>query len=154
MSAIESVVKEADYVKEPRPLPWLKALDGLMATKKSYLPMTELTSIAIANGVEKDVISIFFYFLNELGLVLWLDEEGLRDVVILDIINFFVEPATLIICNHISETSDSSIHHRNIQVVCKKELMGSMKMLYLSSYISSMRWVWCYGWMRKGYEMW
>ena len=111
MSAIESVVKEADYVKEPRPLPWLKALDGLMATKKSYLPMTELTSIAIANGVEKDVISIFFYFLNELGLVLWLDDEGLRDVVILDIISFFVEPATRILF----KPSDSTIHHRNIQ---------------------------------------
>ena len=117
MSAIESVVTEADYVKEPKPLTWLKALDELMATKRSYLPMTEVTSIAIANGVEKDAISIFLYFLNELGLVLWLDDEGLRDVVILDIISFFVEPATRILF----KPSDSTIHHRNIQEVCEKE---------------------------------
>ena len=117
MSAIESVVTEADYVQEPRPLPWLKALDELMATKKSYLPMIEVTSIAIANTVEKDAISIFLSFMNELGCVLWLDEEGLRDVVILDIISFFVEPATLIIC----KPSESTIYHRNIQEVCEKD---------------------------------
>ena len=121
MSAIEVVVKDAEYVKEPRPLTWLKALDELMATKKSYLPMTEASSIAIANGVERDGIPLFLSFLNEMGVVLWLNEEGLRDVVILDIINFFVEPATLIICNHISKPSDSTIHHKKIQETCKKK---------------------------------
>ena len=121
MSAIENVIKESEYVKEPRPLTWLKALDELLATKKSYLPITEATSIAIENGVEVDAVPLFVSFLNEMGVVLWLNEEGLRDVVILDIISFFVEPATLIICNHISKPFDSTIHHRNIQEVCKKE---------------------------------
>ena len=121
-SAIEDVVKEADYVIVPRPLTWLKALDEFMATKKSYLPMTEVTSIAIANGVEEDAVHVFLTFLNEMGVVLWLDEEGLRDVVILDIITFFVEPVTLIICNHISKPSDSTVHHRKIQEVCRKNM--------------------------------
>ena len=120
MSAIENVIKESEYVKEPRPLTWLKALDELLATKKSYLPITEATSIAIENGVEVDAVPLFVSFLNEMGVVLWLNEEGLRDVVILDIISFFVEPATLIICNHISKPSDSTVHHRNIQEVCRK----------------------------------
>ena len=120
MSTIENVVKEVEYVKEPRPLTWLKALDELMATKKSFLRMTEASFIAIANGVAEDDVPFFLSFLNEMGVVLWLDEEGLRDVVILDIFTFFVEPATLVICNHISKLSDTTIHHQNIQKFCKK----------------------------------
>ena len=120
LDRIESVVKEADYVKEPRPLTWLKALDELLAAKKSFLSITEVSSIAIICGVEQGSLSVFLTFLNEMGVVLWLDEEGLRDVVILDIINFFVEPVTLIICNHISKPSDGTIHHRDIQEVCRK----------------------------------
>ena len=120
LDRIESVVKEADYVKEPRPLTWLKALDELLAAKKSFLSITEVSSIAIICGVEQGSLSVFLTFLNEIGAVLWLDEEGLRDVVMLDIVTFFVEPATLIICNHISKPSDSTIHHKKIQEVCRK----------------------------------
>ena len=120
MSAIENVAKVADCVKEPRPLTWLKALDELVATKKSVLAMEEATTIAVASGVEEDTVTLFLSFLNEMGVVLWLDEEGLRDVVILDVITFFVEPATLIICNHIAKPSDGTIHHKKIQEVCRK----------------------------------
>ena len=120
MSAIENVVKEAEYVKEPRPLTWLRALDELVATKRSFLTNEEASSITTANGVEEDAVSLFFSFLNEMGVVLWLKEEKLRDVVILDIITFFVEPATLIICNHITKPSDSTIHHKKIQEACRK----------------------------------
>ena len=115
MTAIESVVRKADHVKEPRPLAWLRALDELEATKKSFLTLNEASSIAIANGVEKDTVSLFLSFLNDLGIVLWLDETGLRDVVILEIITFFVEPATQIICDHRSKHSDSTIGHAIMQ---------------------------------------
>ena len=120
MTKIENVLKEVDYVNAPRPLTWLKALDELLGTKKNFLPLQEASSIAIANGVERGAIPLFLSFLNEMGVVLWLDEAGLRDVVILDIIKFFVEPATLIICNHISKPSDSTIHHEEAQKACKK----------------------------------
>ena len=70
----------------------------------------------------KKSVSIFLSFLNDMGVVLWLNEEVLRDVVILDIITFFIEPATLIICNHISEYPGGTIHHRNIQDICRKNL--------------------------------
>ena len=120
LTKIESTLKDAAYIKEPRPLTWLRALDELVATKKCSLTITEASNIAIANGVEEVAVPLFLSFLNEMGEVLWLDESGLRDVVILDIITFFVEPATLIICNHISTPSDRTIHHKNIQEVCSK----------------------------------
>ena len=117
---IENTVKQTGFVKEPRPLTWLRALDELFATKKSFLPYNEASSIAMANGVEESAIHLFISFLNEMGVVLWVDEEGLRDVVILDIITFFVEPATLIICNHVCKFSDNTVHHKEIQEICEK----------------------------------
>ena len=69
LDRIESVVKEADYVKEPRPLTWLKALDELLAAKKSFLSITEVSSIAIICGVEQGSLSVFLTFLNEMGAV-------------------------------------------------------------------------------------
>ena len=120
MIAIECAVKDADYVNAPRPLTWLKALDELVATKKSFLTLAEASCLAVGNGVEEGAVPLFLSFLNEMGVVLWLDETGLRDVVILDVISFFVEPATLIICNHISQPFDSTIHYKKIQELCRK----------------------------------
>ena len=120
MSKIENNLKEADYVKEPRPLTWLKALDELLGTGNSFLTLKDALSIAIKNGVEEDAVYLFLSFLNEMGVVLWLDEDGLRDVVILDIVSSFVEPATRIICNHIYKTTKNFIHNNEIQNYFKK----------------------------------
>jgi len=65
MTKIESVVKDADYVKEKRPLTWLRALDELLATKKSSLTLEESFAIAIAKKVETDAVPLFLSFLNE-----------------------------------------------------------------------------------------
>ena len=121
MSNIENTLAEADYVKAPRPLTWLKALDELMATKKSFLTLKDASTIALENGVEEDAVTLFLSFLNEMGVVLWLNETGLRNVVILDIITSFVEPATRIICNHTSNTTESTVHHKEIQKHFEKE---------------------------------
>ena len=49
---------------------------------KSFLALKEASDIAISNGVEQDAMPLLLSFLNRMGEVLWLDEEGLRDVVI------------------------------------------------------------------------
>ena len=121
ITKIEKFLEAADYVKEPRPLMWLKALDALVDTKESFLKFDATRSIAINNGVMEDSVEAFLSFLNEMGMVLWLNEAGLRHLVILDIMTIFVEPATRVICNHISKPSDSTIHHRTIQMNCEKE---------------------------------
>ena len=109
-SAIESLLSE-EFI----PLSWLRALDELIATKKCYLAMDEASLITRANGVGDDALPLFLSFLNEMSTSLWLDEEGLRNVVILDVITFFVEPATLIIHNDILKPLESTIHFKKIQ---------------------------------------
>ena len=115
MIRIENVLKDADYVNAPRPLTWLKALDELVATKRSFRTLGDATSIALENGVEKDAVLTFLSFLNEMGVVLWIDKPKLRNVVILDIMSFFVAPATRLICNHVAQPSDITIHHKKMQ---------------------------------------
>ena len=108
MSAVERVV---DHLKEPCSLTWFRTLDALMATKKSFVMFDEASSIAAANGVEESDVPLLLSFLNKMGVVLWLDEEGLRHVVILDIMTFFVEPAALVLCDHVSKPLSSTIQH-------------------------------------------
>ena len=98
----------------------MRGLDELMAKKKSFVTRTEASQIAIADGVDEVAAPLFLSFLSEMGVLLWIDETGLRDVVILDPVTYFVEPASRIICNHRAHFSDSTIHHKNIQAVCRK----------------------------------
>ena len=90
--AMESVVNEAVYVKEPKPLTWLKALDELVATTICFITMAEACTIATANEVEEDAVTLFLSFLNDMGVVLWLNETGFRHVVILDVITSLSSP--------------------------------------------------------------
>ena len=120
-SEIERVIKDSECTKKPKPLAWFKALDTLAASTKSNVTLKEASDIAVAHGVEQDAVPIFLSFLNKMGMVLWLDEEGLRDVVILDVMNFFIEPAALIICNHISNSSDKTSHLKKIQQMYERQ---------------------------------
>ena len=121
-SEIERVIKDSECMKQPKPLAWFQAIDELTASTKSFLTLKEASDIATANGVEQDSVPLFLSFLNKMGYVLWLDEEGLRDVVILDVMTFFVEPASLIVCSHISNSSDSTTHLREKQLHYLKQL--------------------------------
>ena len=127
MSKIEDCIKHSDYVNKPRPLIWLNVLEELAAVKKSFLTFDEASHIAITKGITVDDVPNVLEFLNKMGVVLWLDEDGLRDVIILDIIDFFVEPITLILCNHISNPSYCTVYHKNIQQKSKEKFPFAWK---------------------------
>ena len=120
-SEIERVIKDSECMKEPKPLAWFRAIDELTASTKSFLTLKEASKIATAHGIKECDVPVFLSFLNKMGEVLWLDEEGLRDVVILDVMTFFIEPASLIVCSHISNFSDSTNHLKKIQLACSRE---------------------------------
>ena len=48
------------------------------------------------------------------------DEKGLRDVVIMDSVDFFVMPATRVICKHSPNATDDTVHHGEVHEFCKK----------------------------------
>jgi len=45
-------------------------------------------------------------FLNDMGMLMWIEEKGLEDVIILDPINYLVKPATTILCKHVATKDD------------------------------------------------
>ncbi len=47
-----------------------------------------------------------FRFLNDMGMLMWIEEKGLEDVIILDPIEYLVKPATTIICKHVATKDD------------------------------------------------
>ena len=122
ISKIECAVREADYFSEPKPVTWFRAFHELLATKHKPIALEEASRIARANGVDEEAVNDFLAFLNDTGHVLWLDEAGVRGFVILDIITFFVEPASLVTHNHINYSSENTTHLKNVQLGCRKEL--------------------------------
>ena len=79
-------MEAAAYTHKNVPLNWLKTMDAFKKTNKSFLALTEVQSIAVSCGVKHDHVEALLRLLHEMGHLLWLDEPGLREVVILDAI--------------------------------------------------------------------
>jgi hypothetical protein len=106
MQTIEDVISKSAYVKALKPLVWLQCLDKLYETKKSYMHLDEATSIMGTCGLQSDDVLDALRFFNNMGMLLWHEEEGLRNTVIIDAIKFFVTPAKTVICKHATDTRD------------------------------------------------
>eukprot|EP01041_Mallomonas_annulata_P031695 gene31695-54038_t len=100
MKSIEKKLDELDYMHEEKDLSWFQVLDSINETKKSVLTVKEVQTIAQSYNVPMDDVSVMLSFFHQVGVLMWHDEERLKDVVIIDPIKYFVTPATLIICKH------------------------------------------------------
>ena len=120
MTTIESCMNDADYTHQLVPLSWMKTLDELTNLKRSSITIQEYSSIAtsckVSNSDEFDLLRYF----HEMGYLMWHDQPLLRDVIILDPIEFFVKPATLIICKHIQDGNDLRMHFLPVHSKCRK----------------------------------
>jgi hypothetical protein len=98
----------------------MKTLDELNNLKRSSITIQEYSSIAssckVSNSDEFDLLRFF----HEMGYLMWHDQPVLRDVIILDPIIFFVKPAALIICKHIQDGNDPTMHFLPVHSKCKK----------------------------------
>jgi hypothetical protein len=92
--------EKSPWVKEERPIDWFKVMDKLDALKGSHMTLTMAETMQIAEEcsiVDKVEFKELLSFLNEMGAILWINEEGLRDVIILYPIKFFIKPASMLI---------------------------------------------------------
>ena len=120
MTAIESSMNDADYTHQLVPLSWMKTFDEVTNLKRSSITIDEYFTIASSCKVSSsDEMDLLRYF-HEMGYLMWHDQPILRDVIILDPIEFFVKPASLIICNHIQDGKDPRQHFLPVHSKCKK----------------------------------
>ncbi|KAJ1434132.1 hypothetical protein B484DRAFT_429324 [Ochromonadaceae sp. CCMP2298] len=127
LTHVERVISEAAYVKEEKPLVWLQVLDRLAAEKKSFLTLAEVEQAAAVCGMGKEELPALLRFLHEMGALMWHEDEALRDVVILDAVTYFVQPATLVICKHAPTATDPTLHLLPQHKKCRKALPAEFR---------------------------
>ncbi len=115
LSLVEHEIDKSDYVHKLVPLSWLRILDEIKATRRNCLTIVEVQTICQKfNLTTADTIQLtLLLFLHEMGIVMWHNETNLRSLIILDPIEYFVVPATTVICKHKPDMKDSiSISHK------------------------------------------
>jgi hypothetical protein len=88
------------------PLPWLRALDAIQATKQSHVSLDLVMSIAQQKGLpvtqlplQDEVLRMLKYF-SDLGLLMHHNRPTLRHLVVLDTLRCLVNPASIVMCQH------------------------------------------------------
>jgi GTPase SAR1 family protein len=120
MSVMSDAIETAEYTHKEVPLTWFKTIDQMADTKKDFLALRDVISTArVCNVAEKEV-PLLLSFLHDMGHLMWLDEPGLRDVVILDPVSYLVVPATIIICKLTPDHEDTTHHFMDSHRVCER----------------------------------
>ena len=130
MSTIDKHLNEETYVQAKVPYAWLNTLDTLKKTKESLVNFSQVEEAALGHGVEKAHVKLLLKFLHEMGILLWIDEPGISDVVILDAIQYLVHPASTVICNHHGTRGDDSTAHKLKQHQACEQSGPAMKALF------------------------
>jgi GTPase SAR1 family protein len=115
MTLIEQSIRSSDYVSIKRPLSWYKALDAFQGLDNSMITLAAAAELALQNGVDADRVDELLEFLRDMGMLLWYDEPGLKETIILDPVTYFVKPVTRVICQldvHMSDCHRRCRKHR------------------------------------------
>jgi hypothetical protein len=124
LKTINNIMSESDYIKKEVPLAWLQAVDKFsdMIGDQPWLSYDEAFAIAISCGVaDKEVVEML-EFLHEMGFLLWNQDEQLKNLIILDPISYFVQPATNVICKHNPTEGDPTHHFLKVHKKCRNSL--------------------------------
>lgn len=127
MNTIENCLDEADYPHIDIPISWIKVYDQLKLQSKSSISLSFMKEI-VNHYLSYEELFHLLKFLHELGLIMWHQDEILSKQIILDPIEYFVTPATTIICRHIPSDEDETVHIKPIHSKCQK--------LYFDEWIS------------------
>jgi GTPase SAR1 family protein len=125
MAVVQNAMEGAAYTHKDVPLSWFKVMDQLADAKKDCLFLADVTAIAARCQVSDSEVPYLLAFLHDMGHLMWIDEPGLRDVVVLDPVSYLVTPATVIICKITPDKDDPTHHfmaaHRECERMHKKE---------------------------------
>jgi GTPase SAR1 family protein len=116
-------LEDASFVKKNVLFIWLKILDEIKEKQLSFLSKNEVEEVAIRFLMSGEEVAEMLSFFCQMGMLIWINEDKLREIVILDPIEYFVKPVTMIICKHIATTDDPyhTVHCEKIHKVCRKE---------------------------------
>ena len=122
MEELVKFLSTAPYVKQLKPMTWVKFSD-MIRDRRNQLYMSFADTVALAGtvGIPQRDVEALLKFLHEMSVLMWFPDEGLRDVVILDPVGFFVPAITSIIRKHDPTSGDDSTHHDSeLHVRCRR----------------------------------
>ena len=113
MKHIEEVIESQAYVQKMLPLMWFRVLDWMNGQSRFHLMYDEVAKYAKDFGFDMsttqavdDMLTMF----HECSVLMWHNVDGLRHVVILNPIVFFVSHATNLLRQHTGTNSDATQH--------------------------------------------
>ena len=74
------------------------------------MSLVEARAYAESCHIPAEDVPVCLRFLHRMSVLMWHEEDTLRDVIVLDAIKYFVKPITAVICKH-NATSDDSTRH-------------------------------------------
>jgi serine/threonine protein kinase len=122
LQLVEKSIDGSSYVHVERPLSWFQVLDIFKSKNVPYLEYSEVESIIVSCNIPKTRVPTLLTFFHEIGILMWHDEDTLRDIIVFDPIEYFVKPATIIICKHVPDQADGIYHSLEIHQKVKKLL--------------------------------
>jgi GTPase SAR1 family protein len=121
MKQIHKKLCNTDFVRQKKPLTWLKFIDLLKAKNDSYISYEEALEIANNIGVPTVDFEDLLKFLHETSHLMWFqDSSVLRKTVILDPFKFLLNAITTVIRKHRLTDDDPTIHVNDTTRECER----------------------------------
>ena len=123
-TAVERAMNDGPFTHKKVPLTWLRLLDELLqgTNQSCWYSLTNVAKMATTCGVHpKEELKYALRFLHEMGILLWIDEPGLGEIIIMDAISYLVNPATIVICKHVPDNGDVTHHVLEVHKECNRK---------------------------------
>ena len=118
---IQSHVASSPVTKLMVPFSWMKALDDMREKQQSHLHLSEVQTICMSCGIPANEVHMFLTFLHKYAVVMWKDSSPLDEVVIIDPVEYFVKPASAVICKHKPSARDATLHCEPVHQQCQRK---------------------------------
>jgi hypothetical protein len=101
----------------------MKILDEIKAKNEPVLVFEDLKRMCERFSFSSEQLTKMLTFFYDMGILIWINDDKLRDIVILDPVEYFVKPATKILCKHIATKDDPyhTVHCEDIHKACRKQ---------------------------------
>ena len=136
MQAVQLSMLREEYTRCLVPLTWIRVYDRIQSDSRTCITFSELAEIAEECGLEvsegdseAEELNRLAAFFSGLGTIMHHDEPSLRDLVVLNPVDFLIKPATQIICNF-------KEHETRQQATAKQEQGAAFSMLINDSILS------------------
>jgi GTPase SAR1 family protein len=123
LNSCKQKLESSSFVRQKVKLIWIKLLDEIQKAKV-FLSLEEVEKLAQQVDFPLFEVPEMLTYFCDMGILIWIDAEVLRNYVIVDPIEFFVKPATMMICKHIATKDDPTIHFENVHMECIREWPG------------------------------